>query len=74
MEIETDLGKRIGRNIHLLCYDKSIKQKDLAEAAGVSEKAISKAVSGEAMLSVAKLHAVANKLGVTIDALINGGT
>lgn len=60
----------LGRNIKILCFDKQITQRELADAAGVSQKMISKIVMGESIPSVMKLSKIAERLGVSIDELL----
>lgn len=60
----------LGRNIKIMCFDKHITQQELAEAAGVTQKMISKIVTGESIPSVMKLAKIAERLGVTIDELL----
>lgn len=60
----------IGRNIMILSFDKRISQKELAEAAGVTESMISKIINTDLIPSVVKLKRIADKLGVTIDDLL----
>ena len=60
----------IGRNIMILSFDKRITQKELAEAAGVTQSMISKIINTDIVPSVLKLKRIADKLGVTIDDLL----
>ena len=60
----------LGRNIRIIAYDKNIPLKELAEEAGVSQAMMTKIVQGKKNPSVAKLVKIANKLGVSLDELI----
>ena len=60
----------LGRNIRIIAYDKNIPLKVLAEEAGVSQAMMTKIVQGKKNPSVAKLVKIANKLGVSVDELI----
>lgn len=60
----------IGRNIMILSFDKHITQKELADAAGVTESMISKIINAGKVPSVKKLSKIAEKLGVTVDELL----
>lgn len=59
-----------GKNIKHLLIDKDVSQRDLADAAGVSEHMISKVISGAKKPPFDVVVAIANKLGVTVDELI----
>lgn len=50
-----------------------LTQKDIAEASGVSRPFISEFESGGRIPSVSVLNQIAEKLGVTLDYLVNGG-
>ena len=60
----------IGRNIMLIAYDKKIKQKDIANAVGISEMMMSKIVNGQKNPSVEKLVLIAAFLDVSVDELV----
>lgn len=64
----------IGRNLTMLLYDKKVSQKELATAAKVSEKTISKLVNGLQNVSVDTLASIAEYLGVSVDALLRSET
>ena len=57
----------LGRNLTMLCYDKKV---ELAEAAGCSQKMISKIMLGERMPSVRILASIAKYLDVSTDELL----
>ena len=59
-----------GKNIKHLLIDKDVSQRDLAEAANVSEHMISKVISGAKKPPFDVVIAIANRLGVTVDDLI----
>ena len=63
----------IGRNLTMLLYDKNISQRELATAAKVSEKTISKLVNGLQSVSVDTLASIAEYLGVSVDELLRSG-
>ena len=50
-----------------------LTQKDIAEASGVSRPFISEFEAGGRIPSVSVLNHIAEKLGVTLDYLVNGG-
>jgi transcriptional regulator with XRE-family HTH domain len=54
----------------MLLYDKKVSQKELATAAKVSEKTISKLVNGLQSVSVDTLSNIAEYLGVSVDELL----
>ena len=60
----------LGRNLTMLCYDKKVTQVELAEAAGCSQKMISKIMLGECMPSVRILVSIAKYLDVSTDELL----
>lgn len=60
----------IGKNIRTIAFDKKIKQRELAEAAGISESIMSKIVHGEHKPSLRVIMAIAKKLECTIDELV----
>lgn len=62
--------KAFGKNIKHLLIDKDVSQRDLAEAAGVSEYMISKVISGAKKPPFDVVVAIANRLEVTVDDLI----
>jgi transcriptional regulator with XRE-family HTH domain len=67
MQTET---MHIGRNISRIREFKGMKQETLAAAMGVSQQAISKLEQSE-HVDDDRLHLVAEKLGVTVDAIKN---
>lgn len=58
------------RNIKLYLLDHNVKQKELAEAAGVSDQFMSMVVNGEKKPPFDVVLAVARFMGVTVDDLI----
>ena len=60
----------LGRNLHMLLYDKKMSKTELAERAGVSQAMISSIVQGAKRPSVETLIKIANVLGTTVDELI----
>ena len=60
----------LGRNLTMLCYDKKVTQTELAEAAGCSQKMISKIMLGDCLPSLRVLIGIAKYLDVSIDELL----
>ena len=60
----------LGRNLTMLCYDKKVTQVELAEAAGCSQKMISKIMLGDRLPSLRVLIGIAKYLDVSIDELL----
>lgn len=60
----------LGRNLTMLCYDKKVTQVELAEAAGCSQKMISKIMLGDCLPSLRVLIGIAKYLDVSIDELL----
>ncbi len=60
----------LGRNLKMLCYDKKVTQVELAEAAGCSQKLISRIMLGECLPSLRVLIGIAKYLDVSIDELL----
>lgn len=60
----------LGRNLTMLCYDKRVTQVELAEAAGCSQKMISKIMLGDCLPSLRILIGIAKYLDVSIDELL----
>ena len=54
----------------MLCYDKKVTQTELAEAAGCSQKMISKIMLGDCLPSLRVLIGIAKYLDVSIDELL----
>ncbi len=69
MEKKT-LEVRVGKNLNGILYDRKIPQKQVAEAVGISENAVSRLVGGEKMVSAGVLEKIADYLGVTLDSLV----
>lgn len=67
--MEKGIGN-LGRNLHILLYDKKMSKTELAEKVGVSQAMISLIVSGVKRPSVETLLKIANVLGTTVDELI----
>ena len=66
--MENTLGKRIG----MLRREKGLKQEDLAEALGVSARAVSKWENDQTCPDISLLPKLSKLLGVTVDALLSG--
>ena len=62
--------ENLGRNLHLLLYDKRMTKTELAEKTGVSQAMISSIVLGQKKPGVETLIKIANVLGVSVDELI----
>lgn len=63
--------ENIGRNIHIILYDKKMSKSELAEKVGISQQMVSEIVAGNKAPKVSTLIKIANVLGVTVDELIN---
>ncbi|WP_301965342.1 helix-turn-helix domain-containing protein [uncultured Ruminococcus sp.] len=61
----------IGKNIKKYRKDRGITQEELAKCAGVSQAMVNYFEKGLKMPSVIALAAIAKKLGVKVDELIN---
>lgn len=61
----------IGENVKKLMDKQNVQQKDIAEAAGVSQAFISNMLKGYKIPSVQVLQRIAEYLGVTVDDLIS---
>lgn len=59
--------------LYTLRKEKGLTQAELAERLGVTNKAVSKWETGEAMPETALLVPLARELGTTVDELLNGG-
>lgn len=62
----------IGRNLHMLLYDRRMTQCGLAERLGVSPQMVSAIVVGKKLPSVRLLVRMAEALEVTPNALLGG--
>lgn len=60
----------LGRNLHIVLYDKKMSKIDLARRVGTSGQMISYIVKGEKIPSAQLLVKIANVLNVTVDELL----
>jgi transcriptional regulator with XRE-family HTH domain len=60
----------LGRNLHILLFDKKMSKIELAEKVGVSQQMISAIVQGQRSPASATLVRIAKALDVTVDELI----
>lgn len=60
----------LGRNLHIVLYDKKMSKIDLARRVGTSSQMISYIVKGEKIPSTQLLVKIANVLNVTVDELL----
>ena len=60
----------LGRNLHILLYDKKMSKTELAEKTGVSQAMISSIVLGQKKPGAETLIRIAQVLGTTVDELI----
>lgn len=67
MKRETSL---LGRNLHILLYDRQKTKRELAEEIHASPQMISAIIYGRKMPSVSMLVKIAGALGVTVDELL----
>lgn len=67
--MEKGIGN-LGRNLHILLYDKKMSKTELAEKAGVSQAMISSIVLGQKKPGAETLIRIAQVLDVTVDDLI----
>lgn len=59
-----------GKKLKHILVEKDVQQKELAEAAGVSEPYISAVINGYKVPSVAVLKAIADRLEIKVDELL----
>lgn len=62
--------EKLGRNIHIVLYDKKMSKSELAEKVGISQQMVSEIVAGNKSPKASTLIKIANVLGVTVDELI----
>ena len=60
----------VGKNVKRLRFERDVSNKQIAEAVGVSEAAISMLIHDEKPLSLEKTVKLAEFFGVTVDELI----
>ena len=62
--------KNLGRNMHMLLYERKMTKSELGKRVGISQQMISQIVSGNRVPGTANLIRIANALGVTVDELL----
>ena len=62
--------KNLGRNMHMLLYERKMTKRELGKRVGVSQQMISQIVSGNRVPGTTNLIRIANALGVTVDDLL----
>ncbi len=67
-----ELMKDIGKNVRSIRNERKLTQEQLAEMVDRTTSAITRVETGNRMMSVESLVAVANALGVSCDALVHG--
>lgn len=67
-----ELMENIGENLRSIRIERNITQEQLASMVHKNASSITRFETGDRMMSVASLVAVANALGVSCDALIHG--
>ena len=60
----------LGRNIHIILFDKKMTRMQLAEKVGTSQQMVSDIVQGNKSPKAETLIKIAKALGVTVDDLI----
>lgn len=60
----------IGKNIRNIAFEKGVTQRELAEAAGISEAIVSMYVHETKVPSLRVIKAIAKRLGCTLDDLV----
>jgi transcriptional regulator with XRE-family HTH domain len=70
-ELNTETKKRIGANIGHWRNLKGLKQKDIANRAGISEAALSKIENGGPSLNVSTMEKIANALEIEVEQLFS---
>jgi transcriptional regulator with XRE-family HTH domain len=60
----------LGRNIHIILFDKKMTRMQLAEKVGISQQMVSDIVQGNKSPKAETLIKIAKALGVTVDDLI----
>lgn len=60
----------LGRNIHIILFDKKMTRLELAEKVGISQQMVSAIVQGDKSPKAETLIKIAKALGVTVDDLI----
>ncbi len=68
------MASGISNKISELLSEKSMTQKELASAAGITESAVSHYIKGDRIPRGVNLMKIANALGTTTDYLLNSGT
>lgn len=71
MTSETKM-RNIGRNIHMLLYDKKMTKTELGKKVGLSHAMISYIVAGERRTNIDTLAKIAEVLDTTVDDLMKG--
>lgn len=61
---------KLGRNIHIILFDKKMTRMQLAEKVGISQQMVSDIVQGNKSPKAETLIKIAKALGVTVDDLI----
>ncbi len=62
--------KTLGRNLHIILFDKKMTRMQLAEKVGISQQMVSDIVQGNKSPKAETLIKIAKALGVTVDDLI----
>ena len=60
----------LGRNIHIILFDKKMTKSELAEKVGISQQMVSEIVGGRKAPGASTLIKISKALGVTVDELI----
>ena len=63
------LDEIVGRNVHMLMWDRQITQVKLGNAVGIDQSSLAKKLRGKRGWSLDEVNAVAAELGTTIGAL-----
>ncbi len=63
--MEKSFEERVGRNLNMILYDKKISQSEVANAAGISEAAVSKMLNGIKVPSAEKMTIIEKYLGIS---------
>lgn len=62
--------KTLGRNLHIILFDKKMTRMELAEKVGISQQMVSDIVQGKKCPKAETLIKIAKVLGVKVDDLI----
>lgn len=62
--------RSLGRNLHIILFDKKMSKSNLAKKVGISQQMMSEIINGNKAPGAATLVKMAKALGVTVDELI----